>query len=52
MADRNFVSAAVGMWTPNLALFIVASYLTVRTVRERTPLRIQWPSFLNRKKQG
>jgi lipopolysaccharide export system permease protein len=50
MADRNLVSPAMGMWAPNIALFIVAFYLTVRTVRERTPLRIKWPSFLNRKK--
>jgi lipopolysaccharide export system permease protein len=50
MADRNLVSPAMGMWAPNIALFIVAFYLTFRTVRERTPLRIKWPSFLNRKK--
>ena len=50
MADRNIVSPAVGMWVPNVVLFIIAFYLTVRTVRERTPLRIKWPSFLNRKK--
>jgi len=50
MADRNLVSPAMGMWAPNIALFIIAFYLTVRTVRERTPLRIKWPSFLNRKK--
>ena len=50
MADRNIVSPAIGMWAPNVALFIIAFYLTVRTVRERTPLRIKWPSFLNRKK--
>ena len=50
MADRNLVSPAVGMWAPNILLFIIALYLTVRTVRERTPLRIKWPSFLNRKK--
>jgi len=50
MADRNLVSPVVGMWAPNILLFIVAFYLTVRTVRERTPLRIKWPSFLNQKK--
>ena len=50
MADRNIVSPEVGMWTPNVVLFLIAFYLTVRTVRERTPLRIKWPSFLNRKK--
>jgi lipopolysaccharide export LptBFGC system permease protein LptF len=50
MADRNIVSPTVGMWAPNVALFLIAFYLTFRTVRERTPLRIKWPSFLNRKK--
>jgi lipopolysaccharide export system permease protein len=51
MADRNIVSPVVGMWAANVVLFFIALYLTVRTVRERTPLRIRWPSFLNRKKQ-
>lgn len=51
MADRNIVSPVVGMWSANVVLFLIALYLTVRTVRERTPLRIQWPLFLNRKKQ-
>ncbi len=51
MADRNIVSPVVGMWAANVVLFFIAFYLTVRTVRERTPLRIRWPSFLNRKKQ-
>ncbi len=50
MADRNYVSPAIGMWAPNVVLFIIAFYLTIRTVRERTPLRIKWPKFLNRKK--
>jgi len=50
MADRNIVSPAVGMWAPNMALFLIAFYLTVRTVREHTPLHIKWPSFLNHKK--
>ena len=50
MADRNILSPAVGMWAPNAVLFIIAFYLTVRTVREHTPLRIKWPSFLNHKK--
>jgi len=51
MADRNIVSPIVGMWAANVVLFFIAFYLTVRTVRERTPLRIRWPAFLNRKKQ-
>jgi lipopolysaccharide export system permease protein len=51
LADRNIVSPIVSMWAANVVLFFIAFYLTVRTVRERTPLRIRWPSFLNRKKQ-
>ncbi len=51
MADRNIVSPIVSMWAANVVLFFIAFYLTVRTVRERTPLRIRWPSFLNRKNQ-
>ncbi len=50
IADRNYVSPAVGMWAPNVVLFLIAFYLTVRTVRERTPLRIKWPKFINRGK--
>ncbi len=51
MADRNYVSPAVGMWAPNVVLFFIAFYLTFRTVRERAPLRIKWPKIFNRKKQ-
>jgi lipopolysaccharide export system permease protein len=50
IADRNYVSPAIGMWAPNVVLFVIAFYLTIRTVRERTPLRIKWPKFLNKKK--
>lgn len=50
IADRNYVSPAVGMWAPNVVLFLIAFYLTVRTVRERTPFRIKWPKFINREK--
>ncbi|RMF08177.1 MAG: YjgP/YjgQ family permease [Candidatus Neomarinimicrobiota bacterium] len=51
MADRNLVSPAVGMWTPNVLLLIVGGYLTLHTVRERTPFRIPWPqwTFFKRK---
>lgn len=49
MADRNYVSPTVGMWVPNIVLFIIALYLTVRTVRERTPFQIKWPKFLDKK---
>ena len=38
MADRNIVPAVVGMWSPNLVIFIIALYLTLHTVRERAPI--------------
>ncbi|MED5317006.1 MAG: LptF/LptG family permease, partial [Candidatus Neomarinimicrobiota bacterium] len=45
MADRNMVPAAVGMWSPNLVMFIIALYLTLYTVRERAPIpMIRFPS--------
>ena len=52
MADRNYVSATIGMWAPNVLLFITALYLTVRTARERTEFRLKLPSFLKLKNKG
>ncbi len=49
MADRNIVSPAVGLWTPNIILLIAALYLTLHTVRERTPFQINWPTFRKKK---
>lgn len=51
MADRSVVSPTVGMWTPNVMLLLIASYLTLNTVRERAPFNINWPAFLNRHKK-
>jgi lipopolysaccharide export system permease protein len=51
MADRTIVSPTVGMWTPNVILLLIASYLTFITVRERAPFQINWPAFLNRQKK-
>lgn len=50
MADRNIVSPAVGLWTPNIILLIAALYLTLHTVRERPPFQINWPTFKIKKK--
>ena len=47
MADRNQVSAAVGMSAPNMVLLIIALYLTLHTVRERSPISLL--SFLSKK---
>ena len=38
LADRNQVSPEVGMWAPNLVLFLVALYLILHTIRERAPI--------------
>ena len=40
LADRNRVSAAIGMWTPNAVVLIVSLYLILHTVRERSPISI------------
>ena len=40
LADRNQISAAVGMWAPNAVLLAVALYLTLHTVRERAPISL------------
>ncbi len=42
MADRDFVSPAVGMWTPNFILLIISLYLMLITVREQAPFQINW----------
>ena len=41
LADRTILSPAVGIWTPNVVLFIIATYLMIHTVREQPPLRFQ-----------
>ena len=38
IADRDLVSPAIGMWTPNLILTLFALYLILHTVRERSPI--------------
>ena len=38
MADRNILPASVGIWFPNLVMFIIALYLTLYAVRERAPI--------------
>lgn len=45
MADRALVSPMVGMWTPNTLFLVIGGYLTLHTVRERTPFQIPWPSL-------
>ncbi len=50
MADRNHVSAAVGMWVPNAVVLILALYLTLHTVRERAPIPLL--SFFSKKENN
>jgi len=45
MADRDLVSPGIGIWTPNIILFAIASYLLLHTVRERPPLQMDWNIF-------
>ncbi len=40
LADRNFVSPGIGMWTPNLVFLPIAIYLIIYTIRERAPSSI------------
>ena len=51
LADRNQVSPEVGMWAPNFVLFIIASYLTFYTIRERAPISILF-SFISKKSKS
>jgi lipopolysaccharide export system permease protein len=51
MADRNQVSAWIGMWIPNAVVLIVSLYLILHTVRERAPISLL--SFIkNREKSN
>ncbi|HDY75503.1 MAG TPA: LptF/LptG family permease, partial [Candidatus Marinimicrobia bacterium] len=43
MADRNYISPIIGMWTPNVLLLIFGGYLTLHAVRERAPFTIKFP---------
>jgi len=47
LADRNFVSPGIGMWTPNLVFLPIAIYLIIYTIRERAPSSI-FSFFKNR----
>ena len=49
MADRNIQPALVGMWFPNLVMFIIALYLTLYAVRERAPIPMTRFTSLSKK---
>jgi len=48
MADRSFLSPLIGMWSPNLIIFFIATYLLANTVRENAPIGINLPSFIKK----
>ena len=50
MADRNFLSPFVGMWSPNLIIFFIATYLLASIVRENEPIGMKLSSFLKKEK--
>tara|TARA_A100000164_G_C21647235_1_gene648603 strand:- start:186 stop:788 length:603 start_codon:yes stop_codon:yes gene_type:complete len=51
MADRTFLSPAVGMWSPNLIILLIAIYLLINTVRENAAIGINLPSIFKKTKK-
>ena len=51
LADRGILSPMVGVWSPNLILFIIAAYLMLHTLREQPPLRFEFNLFKRFKKK-
>ena len=49
MADRNFLSPLIGMWSPNLIILLIAAYMLANTLRENAPIGIKLPTFKRRK---
>ena len=45
LADRTILTPMVGIWFPNVLLFIIATYLLLHTVREQPPLRFELNIF-------
>ena len=51
LADRGILSPMVGVWSPNVILFIIAAYLMLHTLREQPPLRFEFNLFKRFKKK-
>ncbi|MDG2397726.1 MAG: LptF/LptG family permease [Candidatus Marinimicrobia bacterium] len=51
LADRNILSPVVGIWSPNVLLFIISAYLLLHTIREQPPLRINLNILKQKKKK-
>ena len=45
LADRTILTPMIGIWFPNVLLFIIATYLLLHTVREQPPLRFELNIF-------
>ena len=45
LADRTILTPMVGVWSPNIILLIIATYLMIHTVREQPPLRFELNIF-------
>ena len=45
LADRTILTPMVGIWFPNILLFIIATYLLLHTVREQPPFRFELNIF-------
>ena len=50
LADRLILTPIVGIWSPNILLFIISTYLMLHTVREQPPLRFDF-NFLKKFKK-
>ena len=50
LADRLILTPIVGIWSPNVLLFIISTYLMLHTVREQPPLRFDF-NFLKKFKK-
>jgi hypothetical protein len=42
LADRTILSPVVGIWSPNVILFVIGAYLMLYTVREQPPLKFDF----------
>ena len=51
LADRGILTPMVGVWSPNVILFVIAAYLMLHTLREHPPLRFEFNFFKRFKKK-
>ena len=51
LADRTILTPMVGVWSPNIILLIIATYLMIHTVREQPPLCFELNIFKRFKKK-